>query len=104
MGYRLLLLLGWLWPFLVAAAGVSTIAAGQSLRSDGAWIVLLLTALLGSPAVFTTLAEWMPEKWHPVLQGWVAALLTVAVMIAELYVAMVLLAAGANIAGPGWIE
>ena len=86
------------------ATMTSMIAAGQRLQGDIAWILLLLTALLGSPAVIATLTYWMPDDWHPVLQGWVTALLAVAVVAAELYLAMCLLAWGANVAGPGLIE
>ena len=104
MRYRVLLTLGWLWPFVVAGIGVFMIAAGQRLQGDIAWILLLLTALLGSPAVIATLTYCMPDDWHPVLQSWVTALLAVAVVAAELYLAMCLLAWGANVAGPGLIE
>ena len=104
MGYRLLLLLGWLWPSLVAAVGVAAIAAGQPLRSHVAWTLLLFAALLGSPAVFTSLGHRMPKDWHPQLRDGVSALLTAAVLVVELYVAMGILAYSANVAGPGLIE
>lgn len=104
MSYRLLLTLGWLWPFVVASIGVSMIAAGQLLQGSDAWALLLFPALLGLPAVVTTLARWTPETWNPTLQGSITALLAVAVMATELYLAMCLHAWGANVAGPGLIE
>jgi hypothetical protein len=104
MGRRLLLALGWLWPFLVATAGVAMIAAGQSLRSDGAMLGLLVAALLGSPAVVVTLAAQLPRGWPDPARVAVALALAVPVVGVELSLAANVLAAGANAAGLGWIE
>ena len=94
MGKRLLLLLGWLWPFAVAAAAVAAISAGHSLRSDGAVMLLFLAALLGSPAVVATITGWLPAAWSAELRGGLAVVLAVPVLAFELFLAMCLLAGG----------
>lgn len=104
MGRRVLLVSGWLWPFLVAAAGVAAIAAGHPLRGDGALLFLSFVALVGSPAVIVTVAGWLPRSWSPELREATGLALGVPVVVAELYLAMGVLAAGAIAAGPGWIS
>lgn len=104
MGKRLLLALGWLWPFAVACMAVAAITVGQSLRSDSAMMLLFLIALLGSLAVVVSIAGWLPAAWSAGLRGGLGVLLAVPVLTIELYLAMGLLAGGANAAGPGWIE
>ena len=104
MGRGVLLTVGWLWPFAVAVVGVAAIAAGHSLRSDGAFLLLLVVALVGSPAVAVTVAGWLPRSWPPGLRQAAGLVLAVPVVLAELFLAVCVLAAGANAAGPGWIE
>lgn len=99
-----MLLLGWLWPFMVAGTAVGAIAAGQSLRSDGEVLLLLFAALLGSPAVVVTLAGCLPRAWPSGLRGGLAFVTAVPVVAIELWLALMLLGIGANAAGPGWIE
>jgi hypothetical protein len=104
MRRRLLLTLGWVWPFLVAGGGVVAIATGQSLRSDGEMLMLLYVGLLGSPAVAATIAHWLPAEWGAGPRHCLAAALAVPVVGGELLLAVGLLGYGANVAGPGWIE
>lgn len=96
---KLLLLVGWLWPFVVAIAGVATISAGWELRSDFAIDSLCFSALLGSPAVVITIARWLPASE---LRGVLAVTLAVPVVVLELCLAIMILAYGAYPAG--WIE
>lgn len=100
---RPLLLLGWAWPFVVAAGGVAYIAAGGSVHSGGS-ILLSVLALAGSPAVFVSLAGRLPKSWWPEPRYMAATLLTAPVVGVELLLAVWLFAYGANAAGPGWIE
>ena len=104
MGRRVLLAVGWIWPFAIAGMGVAAIDAGYSLRSGGAFALLLIVALFGSPAVVVTVTGWLPQSWSPELQQATGLVLSVPVVVAELFLAMWVLAAGANAAGPGWIE
>jgi hypothetical protein len=104
MAGRTLLIIGWLWPFVVAVAGVAAIAAGQSLRSDREVSLLFFGALLGSPAVLITIANWMPAAWSREVRATLAVAATVAVLAVESVLALYLLIIGANFAGPGLIE
>jgi hypothetical protein len=99
-----MLLLGWLWPFMVAAAGVAIIAGGQSLRSDGAITVLCFIALLGSPAVVVTIAGWLPMTYSSELRSGLAVVAAFPVVGLELMLALWMLVVGANAVGPGWLE
>ncbi len=104
MSKQPLLVLGWLWPFVVAGTGIAIIASGKSLRSDDEIMLLFLAALLGSPAVVITIAGWLSTAWSVELRHGLAIPLTVVVIGVELLLAMYLLAFGANIVGYGWIE
>lgn len=104
MRRRILLFLGWLWPFAVAIAGVTAIAAGQSLRSDSQMMLLFFAALLGSPAVVVTIAGWLPVAWSAELRDGLAVVLGIPVVGAEVVLASWVLECGARAAGPGWIE
>ena len=66
-----LLVLGWLWPFVVAGTGIAIIASGKSLRSDDEIMLLFLAALLGLPAVIISIAEWLNSSWSvSCVTGW----------------------------------
>ena len=104
MGGRLLLVLGWYWPFVVAGTGVAAIAAGYSLRSDSEVTLLFVAALLGSPAVVVTIAGWLPAAWSAESRHGLAILLALPILAFEFLVALYLFVHGANAAAPGWIE
>ena len=104
MRWHLLLALGWMWPFVVALFGVAAIASGLSLRSDGEAMLLFAAAILGSPAVFITLGSSIPSTWSDDLRYGLALVMSVPIVGTELILALLLLANGANMVGPGWIE
>ncbi len=104
MGRRLLLTLGWVWPFVVAAAGVTAIYAGHDLHNNQAAVLLFLAALLGSPAVVATIVGTLPGEWSPATRYGVATLFAAPVLALELILAFWLLNFGAIVAGPGLIE
>jgi hypothetical protein len=103
MGKRWALVLGWLWPFVVAVVGIGVVATGH--RPNDTEAGLLLTAgLLGVPAIPPVVWERLPARWP---EGWrfaTAMLLTGPILVAELYLAITLFAVGSSWTGYGWIE
>jgi hypothetical protein len=100
----MLLLVGWLWPFIVAMAGVAAISAGHSLRSDREFFLMSIAALFGSPAIAITLAGLAPTSWKAEVRYSLSVCLAIPILLAELFLALYLFIFGANAAGPGWIE
>ena len=104
MGNRLLLTLGWLWPFVVATVGVAAVTAGYTLRSGGEVSLQFLATLLGSPAVYATIIKWPPATWMEGPRQAVAVAVTVPVLAIEPVLALCVFAAAANAVGYGWVE
>jgi hypothetical protein len=99
----LTLILGWLWPFVVAGVGIAIISTGHHV-GDGEAELLFIASLFGAGAVFWVVRGWLPARWPDALLAMVAVLITVPILAVEIYLAITLLAAGANWTGYGWIE
>jgi hypothetical protein len=100
---RWAVILGWAWPFIVAAGGVAVVATGHRLTGDQA-MVLLFGSLLGAPVIPQTVWGWLPTRWP---EGWrflAAILLTGPILVAEVYLAIILFVVGTNWTGYGWVE
>ena len=105
MKMRCWLLIGWLWPFVVAGIGVAIIGTGiSSLRRDAETHLLILLAFLGSPAIGISISRCLPNSWPVRLRDVTALLLMLPVFMLELLLASWLFVWGANAMGYGWIE
>jgi hypothetical protein len=95
---RLTLILGWLWPFVVAVVGIAIISTGYHV-GDGEVELLLIISLFGAGAVLWVVRGWLPARWPDELLAIVALLLTIPILAVEIYLAFILFAVGS-----GWIE
>lgn len=103
MSKRLSLILGWLWPFVVAGAGIAIISTGHHV-GDGEAELLFIASLLGAGAVFRVVRGCLPARWPGEIRAVVAVLITVPILAVEVYLAFILFAVGADWTGYGWIE
>ena len=103
MSRRHLLLLGWCWPFLTAAAGVSLVASGYYL-GDRETFFLFLLGLFGSPAVGWTVSGWLPRGWSNELRSGTAVALSIPLVCCQMVLAVVTFVVGTCFTGNGWVE
>jgi hypothetical protein len=90
---KLLLAVGAVWPFILAACLLAALVAGVDV-TDGMAYGALSATVLGIPAVGVALFRCLPSGWPEERRGAVAGLLTLPLFAAEVFLAMLLLAAG----------
>jgi hypothetical protein len=97
-GVKLVLAVGVLWPFVLVAGLLATLAAGEDVSDGMAYGALSATAL-GVPAIGVALYRWLPSRWSEDRRVVVAGLLTLPLLAAEVFLALVLLAIGMHSLG-----
>jgi hypothetical protein len=90
---KLLLAVGALWPFVLAASLLVALVAGVDV-SDGMAYGAMYASALGIPAVGALLYRILPSGWSENRRVAVAGLLALPLFAAEVFLALVLLAVG----------
>src|SRR5262249_59186631 len=95
---ELLLVVGALWPFVLAVGLLAALAAGVDVSDRMAYGALYASGL-GIPAVGAALYGVLPSGWSEDRRVAVAGLLALPLFAAEVFLALVLLAVGLHSLG-----
>ena len=88
MARSALLVVGWLWPLLVAVGAVAAMGLVGDLSDRTLHLLVVVCYVGGTPAVSWSVFRWLPGGWPAEARWGAAAVLALAVVTGELFLSL----------------